>query len=97
MMDHATEEPSPYDGKYFDKCTGNEIVFGYKARLTFPEMQYVFSDEVRGRASSHTATHQPTHSITRSLTASPTHSSTHPHTHSPTHSLNHSLTHSLTN
>lgn len=45
----ASENPSPYDGRYLSNCWGNETVFGYKARLNFQEMRYIFSDDVQSR------------------------------------------------
>lgn len=45
----ASQDPSPYDIKFMAKCFGNETAFGYKARLSFEEMRYVFSDDVQSR------------------------------------------------
>ena len=49
MFDLATELSSPMDRRMFDKCNGSEVAVGYKARFSFEEMKYVFSDDVQSR------------------------------------------------
>lgn len=49
MFAHTTETPSKFDVRLFDKCDGTESVFGFKARLNFGEMKFIFAPEMQAK------------------------------------------------